>query len=118
MKIKYGNYSALITSDILAGAQGRLINEEKEEIMGVSVMTAPYHGLGRGTSRIGIFLQTVNPDEIYIIGSNKDDANVGGTREPFIRLLNQYGMVYKESYKFGDIRIISDGQGYSTTKLN
>jgi len=110
------NFTLLITSGIQAGAQGRLINEHADDIK-VDVMQAPYYGVGAGTSGIGVFLLTAKPDDIVISGSADDSAPNGGSREPFKRLMTQYGIEWHENYVDGTIRIVTDGQEYDIMGL-
>jgi len=106
------NFTLLLTSGIQTGAQGRLLNDEKENIQ-TQVMQAPYYGVGSGTSNIGIFLITAKPKDMIISGSGDESPANGGSREPFKRLMKQYGIAYYENYVNGTLRISSDGSSYA-----
>jgi len=110
------NFSILLTSGIRAGTHGRLANEEADMIK-VDVLQAPDHGLGSGTSNIGIFLVTSNPDVAIISGSADDSPEAGGSRDPFKRYLEQYDIELFETYANGTVRITSDGYDYSIAYL-
>jgi competence protein ComEC len=105
------NFSMLLTSGIQTGAQGRLINQKAEEIH-AQVIQAPYYGVGSGTSNIGIFLISAEPDVMIISGSSDESAPNGGSRDPFKRLMEQHGIRYYENYVNGSIRVSGDGQDY------
>ena len=110
------NFSLLLTSGIQTGAQGRIINN-KEELVKVDVMQAPYYGVGAGTSAIGLFLLAAEPETVIITGSSDDSAVNGGSREPFKRLMEQYGIEWYESYVANGTKIITDGQEYAVQSL-
>lgn len=110
------NVSFLLTSDIQTGAQGKLLNTRVNETK-VTIMQAPYYGVGAGTSNIGVFLITSKPQKIIISGSSDESAVNGGSREPFKRLMGQYGIPYYENYVNGSIRVSSDGQTYTIQSL-
>jgi len=112
IRVTERNFSMLITSNIQKGAQDKLVNEQPSKTK-VDVMSAPYYGVGSGTSGIGIFLITAEPDHMVISGSSDDSPENGGSREPFIRLMDQYGIEYYENYKGGTVRISNDGLNYS-----
>lgn len=104
------NFSMFISGPIQTGAQGRLINEQADKIK-AEVMTAPFYGSGSGTSNIGIFLITAKPKIIIIDGSGDESAPNGGSRDPFRRLMKQYGITYYETY-LKPIKITVDEKGY------
>jgi competence protein ComEC len=116
MKLVDRNFSILLTSGIQSGAQGRLINDRPADIA-VPIMEAPYYGVGAGTSNIGIFLLKAKPDVMIISGSADDSAANGGSREPFKRLMTQYGITWHENYVNGTLRITSDGSAYAIQAL-
>ena len=110
------NFSLLLTSGIQTGAQGRLINQKTNEIKN-QVIQAPYYGVGVGTSNIGIFLITAKPEAMVISGSADDTPENGGSREPYTKLMDQYGIEYYENYVSGTIRITTNGQSYAIQGL-
>jgi competence protein ComEC len=110
------NFSLLLTSGIQSGAQGKLANEQPGKIKS-HVIQAPYYGVGAGTSGIGIFLITADPDDMVISGSADDSPENGGSREPYKRLMNQYDIAWCENYVNGTIRITTDGQSYAIQGL-
>ncbi len=110
------NFTALLTSGIQTGTQGNLANN-KASLIQTQVMQAPYYGVGAGTSNIGLFLITAKPKTIVISGSSDDSAANGGSRDPFKRLMNQYGIAWYENYVNGTIRVSSDGQNYTVMPL-
>ncbi len=114
LKVEDREFSALLTSNILIGSQSELVNNMKEEIK-ATVMSAPYYGVGRGTNNIGIFLLSVSPEHIVISGSSDDSAEAGGSREPFFRLMQQYGIEWTANYEVGTVRVFSDGTEYAVT---
>ncbi|NYZ73966.1 hypothetical protein H0O00_02400 [Candidatus Micrarchaeota archaeon] len=116
LRIVDRNYSMLLTSGIQTGAQGPLINT-KTEMIEVKVLQAPYYGVGAGTSDIGLFLIKSKPEVVIISGSSDESAVNGGSREPFKRLMRQYGIPYYENYVSGTIRVSSDGQNYTVQSL-
>lgn len=108
-KITDRNFSLLLTSGIQTGAQGKIMTTQpvKSEIM-----QAPYYGVGSGTGTIGIFLVTAKPKEMIITGSSDDSASNGGSREPFKRLMLEYGIHWSETYNKDGVKIFSNGYGY------
>ncbi|MDD5171506.1 MAG: MBL fold metallo-hydrolase [Candidatus ainarchaeum sp.] len=116
LRIADRNVSLLLTSDVQGGAQGQLINTKPDDIK-VDILQAPYYGVGVGTSNMGIFLIKSDPDVVIISGSSDESAVNGGSREPFKRLMTQYGIPYYENYVNGSIRVSSDGQEYTIQSL-
>jgi competence protein ComEC len=116
LRLVDGNFSALLTSGIQTGAQGKLINE-KPSLIRTTVMQAPYYGVGAGTSNIGLFLVTAKPSAIVISGSSDESAANGGSRDPFRRLMQQYGIAWYENYVNGTVRISTDGSNYTIMPL-
>lgn len=110
------NFSLLLTSGIQKGAQDKLVNEQPEKIKN-QVVQAPYYGVGAGTSGIGVFLITADPEAMVISGSADDSPANGGSREPYKRLMEQYGIVWYENYVGGTMRITTDGQSYAIQGL-
>jgi competence protein ComEC len=110
------NFTMLLTSGIQTGAQGRLINQ-KASLIRAPIMQAPYYGVGSGTSNIGIFLITAEPEIMIISGSSDESAPNGGSRDPFKRLMEQYGIRWYGNYVNGSIRISGDGQEYTISAL-
>jgi len=110
------NFSILFTSNIQTGAQGRLVNQKAGEIQ-AELIQAPNYGVGTGTSNIGIFLLTAKPKAMIVTGSSDESAPNGGSREPFERLMAQYGISWYESFTNGTIRISGDGQAYTVQSL-
>ena len=80
-------------------------------------MQAPYYGVGVGTSAIGLLLLAAEPQDVIITGSSDDSAANGGSREPFTRLMEQYGIDWYEVYAEGGLRITTDGQDYAIQSL-
>ncbi len=116
LRIADRNFSALLTSGIQTGAQGSLANNNAT-LIHTQLMQAPYYGVGAGTSNIGLFLITAKPETIVISGSSDDSPANGGSRDPFKRLMNQYGIAYYENYANGTIRVSTDGQNYTVMAL-
>jgi competence protein ComEC len=116
LRIVDRNVSLLLTSGVQSGAQGQLINNKLNEIK-VDILQAPYYGVGAGTSNMGIFLIKSEPEIVIISGSSDESAVNGGSREPFKRLMTQYGIPYYENYVNGSIRVSSDGQEYTVQAL-
>ncbi len=110
------NFSLLLTSGIQTGAQGLLVNQHPDLIK-AEIIQAPYYGVGSGTSNIGIFLITAKPETMIISGSSDESAPNGGSREPFERLMTQYGIKWYENFANGTVRVSSDGQTYTVTNL-
>ena len=81
-------------------------------------MQAPYYGVGAGTSSIGLLLLAAEPKAVIITGSADDSAANGGSREPFKRLMDQYGIPWYESYADGGLRVTTDGYEYAIQSLN
>jgi competence protein ComEC len=115
-RLKDRNFSILLTSGIQTGAQGRLINQREDEIKN-PLIQAPYYGVGAGTSNIGIFLIKAEPDAMIVSGSADESAVNGGSREPFERLMDQYGISWHENYVNGTLRVFYDGDSYQVTGL-
>lgn len=105
------DFSILFTSGIQTGAQGRLITRREQDIK-VPIIQAPYYGVGAGTSNIGIFLIKTQPEIMVVTGSADETPANGGSREPFERLMTQYGIDWYESYVNGTLRISSNGKTY------
>ncbi len=112
MKITEGNVSALLLSGIQKGAVQKLTNEKKSEIK-TDIMMAPYYGTGEGTRDIGLFLLAAEPDYVIVTGSSDDSAENGGSREPFERLMEQYGIESLQTYVNGTLRVTTDGSEYA-----
>ena len=116
LRISDRNFTALLSSNIQTGAQGDLINQQKDLIRS-DIMQAPYYGVGAGTAQIGLYLIGVNPKTIIITGSADEDAQNGGSRDPFRRYMRQYNVSWVETYKNGSVRVIYDGNQYSIDSL-
>lgn len=112
LRMEDRNFSMLLLSDAQFGAQSELLNNQKD-LLFVDVMEAPYYGVGVGTSGIGNFLQTLRPKDMVISGGPDESAASGGSREPFKKLLDQYGIKYLENYVGGTVRVVTDGTSYS-----
>lgn len=111
------NFSILLTSNIQKGAQGRLINDAPGAIK-TRVMQAPYYGVGAGTSDIRVFLINARPKAMVITGSPDESAANGGSRDPFRRVMRDYGIPWYENYVNGSLRLTSDGNAYSIQLAN
>ncbi len=116
MRVVDRNFTMLLTSGVQTGAQGRLVNQKTEGIK-TEIMQAPYYGVGSGTSNIGVMLITAKPKIMIISGSSDESAVNGGSREPFKRLMTQYGIKWYENYVNGSIRVTGDGQTYTVSAL-
>jgi competence protein ComEC len=116
MRIVDRNFSALLMSNVQKGAHQKLVSEQGSLIKN-KVIQAPYYGTGEGTSDIGIFLINAKPEYMIITGSADDSAPNGGSREPFIRLLDQYGIKWNATYANGSIRVTTDGNDYTVLSL-
>ncbi|MBI5223896.1 MBL fold metallo-hydrolase [Candidatus Micrarchaeota archaeon] len=112
VRVEDRNFTLLLTSGIQTGAQGRLINGQTQNIK-TQVMLAPYYGTGSGTSSAGVWLLTAKPQTVIITGSGEENALNGGSRDPFRRIMGQYGIKYYETYKSGNVKITSDGRTYA-----
>ncbi|MFH0737641.1 MAG: hypothetical protein V1827_03740 [Candidatus Micrarchaeota archaeon] len=109
-------FSMLLTSGIQTGAQGLLLNQHEDQLI-ADVLQAPYYGVGMGTSAIGVFLINAKPETVVISGSSDESAANGGSRDPFKRLMEQYGIRYYENYVNGSLRITSNGETYTVQAL-
>ncbi len=116
MRIDDRNFSMLMTSNIQSGARDKLMNEQLDKLK-VQIMSAPYYGTGTGTSGINLFLTSTKPQLMIITGSADDSATNGGSREPFMRQLKQYGIKYNETFVSGNIAISTDGQTYDIRQI-
>ena len=116
MRVADRGFSMILTSGIQTGAQGLLLNSKKDLLM-ADVLQAPYYGVGAGTSVIGVFLINAKPETVVISGSSDESAANGGSRDPFKRLMDQYGIRYYENYVNGTLRITSDGESYLVQAL-
>jgi competence protein ComEC len=116
IKVTNGNFSALLLGSAQTGVQGRLLNEEEGKVVDIPVIQAPYYGVGAGTSNIGIYLNKAKPKDVIISGSGTENAVMGGSRDPFRRLLNQYHIQYYETYRNGSIKVISNGLDYAVER--
>ena len=67
LRIEDRNFTMLFTSNIQTGARDKLLNEQLDKLTNATVMTAPYYGLGSGTSNIQLFLTKTKPNEIAFI---------------------------------------------------
>ncbi len=112
LKMTEGNVSIILTSGMQKGALQKLVNEQPEEIK-AQVIQAPYYGLGEGTRDIGQFLLTAEPEIMIITGSADDSPANGGSREPYMRLMEQYGIGWNATYTNGTIRVTTDGSDYA-----
>ncbi|HSB47701.1 MAG TPA: hypothetical protein VLD37_06840 [Candidatus Bilamarchaeum sp.] len=116
MRLVDRNFSALLMSNVQKGAHQKLVSEQGSLIKNRVIM-APYYGVGEGTSDIGLFLISAKPEQMIITGSADDSAANGGSREPFIRLLDQYGIKWNATYTNGSIRVTTDGNDYTVLSL-
>ena len=116
LRIADRNFSILLTSGIQTGAQGNL-NNQNASLIKTNVMQAPYYGVGSGTSNIGLFLVTAKPQAIVISGSSDESAANGGSREPFERLMKEYGIAWYANYLNGTVRVSTDGNNYTVMPL-
>ncbi len=106
----------LITSGIQQGAREKLINEQTSKTQ-CEVIQAPYYGVGEGNRNIALFLVKAEPEAMIITGSSNDGPENGGSREPLLRLLEQYDIDAYKTYESGTIRITSDGSSYAIQGL-
>lgn len=106
------NFSAVLLSGVQFGAQSEMINNLKAKLQ-ADVMSAPYYGLGAGTSGIGNFLTSAQPQTMIISGGPDESAASGGSRDPFRRLMDEHNVSYYENYKGGTVRVTSDGTEYA-----
>jgi beta-lactamase superfamily II metal-dependent hydrolase len=111
LKVTEGNVSILLLSGIQKGAVQNLAND-KASLIKTDVMMAPYYGTGEGTRDIGLFLLAAEPEYVIVTGSSDDSAENGGSREPFERLMEQYGIEWSNTYENGTLRVTTDGSGY------
>ena len=117
LKVTDRNVSLLLTSGVQKGATQKMTNDIPEKTK-VNILQAPYFGTGEGTRDIGLFLLASDPDDVIITGSADDSPANGGSREPFERLLTQYGIDWYNQYELGTIRITSDGQEYAIQNIS
>ena len=114
------NFSMLLTSNIQNGAEGSILSALPDKIQ-AQVMQAPYYGVGLGTSSLGVFpafLNKAKPQVVVITGSADESGDNGGSRDPFRALMSQYNISWYETYGSGDLRVISDGNGYTIQLAN
>lgn len=116
MRIVDRNFSALLMSNAQKGAHQKFLNEQPDMIKN-RVIQAPYYGVGEGTRDFGLFLITAKPEHMIVTGSPDDSAVNGGSREPFIRLLEQYGIKWNATYVNGTVRVTTDGNDYTVLAL-
>jgi competence protein ComEC len=116
MRLVDRNFSVLLMSNVQKGAHQKLLNEQPGLIKN-RVIQAPYYGVGEGTRDIGLFLISAKPEYMIITGSQDDSAANGGSREPFIRLLDQYDIRWNATYVNGSIRVTTDGNDYTVLNL-
>ncbi len=112
MRLTNGNISMILTSGMQKGALQKLTNEQPGKIK-AHVIQAPYYGLGEGTRDIGQFLLAADPEVMIITGSVDDSPANGGSREPYKRLMEQYGIEWNATYDNGTIRVTTDGSDYA-----
>jgi beta-lactamase superfamily II metal-dependent hydrolase len=108
------NFSIVLLSGVQFGAQSEMINNMKDKLQ-VNMMSAPYYGLGAGTSGIGNFLTSAKPETMIVSGGPDESAASGGARDPFRRLMDEHNVNYYENYKGGTIRVASDGSTYAVS---
>ena len=117
IKVTQNEFCALLTSDILGGAQGELAN-----VPGISlrcdILQLPGHGLGRATPQIDVFLLKVSPKDAILSGSASDPSqDVKGTRFIVFEKLKIRNSRSYENYNGGTVRIVSDGRTYAIDQL-
>ena len=108
LRVTNGEFTALLTSGIQKGAMQKIVTDQEDKIQN-QIFQAPYYGTGEGTRDIGLVLLAVDPEYVIITGSEDDSAENGGSREPFFRLLDQYGIPSSATYDNTSIRITNDG---------
>ncbi|MEK6979280.1 MAG: MBL fold metallo-hydrolase [Candidatus Micrarchaeota archaeon] len=118
LKVSDRKFCAILTSDIVVGAQTNIIQQTGVDIK-CPVMQAPYHGLGQGSAQIDLFLLKVNPKDVISSGGpagyaytdvSKDKID---TRKALRDKLKTRKMNYWENYKNGTVRVVSDGTEYN-----
>jgi competence protein ComEC len=108
------NFSAVLLSGVQFGSQSEMINSMLEKLQ-VDVMSAPYYGLGAGTSGIGNFLTSAKPETMIVSGGPDESAVSGGSRDPYRRLMDEHNVSYYENYIGGTVRVTSDGSTYAAS---
>ncbi len=110
-KVTNGNTSILLLSGLQKGGVQKLASEKSNEIKS-QIIQAPYYGLGEGTKDITLFLLAAEPEVMIITGSADDSPANGGSREPYLRAMEQHGISWNSTYDNGTLRITSDGSDY------
>ncbi len=110
-KLTNGNTTILLLSGLQKGGVQKLTNEKSAEIK-AQIIQAPYYGLGEGTKDITLFLLAAKPEVMIITGSADDSPANGGSREPYIRAMEQHGIAWNTTYDNGTLRVTSDGSDY------
>jgi competence protein ComEC len=113
IRIDDREFSMFITSNIQTGAREAIVSEQKNRIKNVTVLVAPYYGLGVGTSGIQLFLSEMNPKQVIICGNSDDSQTQGGSRDAFKNLMNGKKIPYTENYVNGTVAVNSNGYIYS-----
>ena len=117
LKVTQKEFCALLTSDILFGAQSDVANALGIDLR-CNILQMPGHGLGAANSQIDVFLLKVSPKDAIISGSADDPSqDPKGTRYITYEKLRLRNVRYYENYKNGTVRIQSDGSTYAIDQL-
>lgn len=110
IKLTQNNFCALLTSDILFGAQAEVVNKFDTKC---NILQIPYHGLGKGTAQIDFLLLKVMPKDAIISGGINDPTPGGvGSRYSVLEKLKAKAIKVYENYVGGIVKITSDGISY------
>lgn len=109
LKLKYGNESVLLTGDIEAGIEKKLVLSGAD--LDSDFLKLPHHG--SKTSSTEQFISAVSPKEAFIEVGAK---NTFGHPSPAVidRLAN-HGIKYYRTDTDGTVELLLDGQGYKIT---
>ncbi|MEK7627507.1 MAG: ComEC/Rec2 family competence protein [Patescibacteria group bacterium] len=113
LKILYGGVSFLLTADITASVEKKLIESEGNALYS-DILKAAHHGSKTSTS--DDFLKTVSP-EIAIIQVGQDNS-YGHPHQSVLERFEKFGIPFFRTDKNGDIEIISDGKNYTVNFEN
>ncbi|OWK26816.1 MAG: hypothetical protein US76_01780 [Parcubacteria group bacterium GW2011_GWA2_38_13b] len=108
LKILYGGVSFLLTADITAGVEKKLI-ESAGNALDSDILKTAHHGSKTSTSEN--FLKIVSP-EIAVIQVGKDNS-YGHPHQTVLERFELFGIPFFRNDQNGDIEIISDGKNYT-----
>lgn len=117
MKITFDEFSILMMSDVLYGAQADMIATYPEEIK-CDVMQIPMHGLGPGNANLNFLLLNAEPDAAIMTG-NLDIENPANDvlRDPTYQQLEWADVEVYETFEGGTVKVASDGEVYTVNYI-